>query len=165
MPHSQTQSCADIPGQVYLLAGLTKTLKTFLWEAFSGVYGEGCEPNCIYDNYANIGFLSEEVPRAIWLWFVKPHAMQGDGNFLHPVPLQVMIAQQGECFDEGFSGVGEGVVGSTRVFVLGLYWRGRGGRGRVPSGRARRRPYPSNTTTTPPTPQHQQQQHQQQIKP
>lgn len=90
-PHSG----ADIPGQVYLLSGLAKTLKTFLWEAFGAAYGDGCEPNCIYDNYANIGYLSPEVPRALWLWFVKPIEMQGDGNFLHPLPLQVAIAQNG----------------------------------------------------------------------
>jgi len=82
--------------QVYLLSSFTKTLKTFMWEAFGARYGEGCEPNCIYDNYANIGFFSPEVPRALWIWFVKPVAMQGDGNFLHPIPLQVAIAQNGE---------------------------------------------------------------------
>ena len=40
---------------MYLLAGLAKTLKTFLREAFNAAYGDGCEPDCVYDNYANIG--------------------------------------------------------------------------------------------------------------
>lgn len=70
-------------------------LKTFYLEAFGARYGEGCEPNCMYDNYATVGYLSPDVPRAVWLWFVRPLEMQGDGNFLHPLPLQVAIAQQG----------------------------------------------------------------------
>jgi hypothetical protein len=83
---------------VYLLAKLTATLKTFFSEALDAAYGDGCEPRCMYDNYANVGYLSPEVPRALWLWFVRPAAMTGDGNFLHPVPLQVAIAQNGAFF-------------------------------------------------------------------
>jgi hypothetical protein len=82
--------------QVYLLTQLGKTLKTFLREAFDAGYGEGCEPNCIYDNYANVGYLSPDIPRALWLWFVRPMEAAGDGNFLHPLPLQVAISQIGE---------------------------------------------------------------------
>lgn len=91
-PHSG----ADIPGQVLLLNRFGKTLKTFLMEALGVAYGDGCEPNCMYDNYATVGYLSPEIPRALWLWFVRPMQMSGDGNFLHPLPLQVMISQVGQ---------------------------------------------------------------------
>ncbi|GBF94703.1 amiloride-sensitive amine oxidase [Raphidocelis subcapitata] len=94
--HMRPHSGADLPGQVYLLNTLAKTLKTFFREAFDVGYGENCEPNCAYDNYANVGYLSPEIPRALWLWFVRPTQPNGDGNFLHPLPLQVAIAQQGQ---------------------------------------------------------------------
>ncbi|KAI8472809.1 MAG: copper amine oxidase [Monoraphidium minutum] len=91
-PHSG----ADIPGQIYHLTQMAGKLKTFFWEAFGASYGDGCEPNCMYDNYATVGYLSPEAPRAVWLWFVRPLEMSGDGNFLHPLPFQVAINQKGQ---------------------------------------------------------------------
>lgn len=91
-PHSG----ADIPGQIYHLNKMGTALKTFYWEAFGAVYGDNCEPNCMYDNYATVGYLSENLPRVVWLWFVRPLKMSGDGNYLHPLPLQVAIAQNGQ---------------------------------------------------------------------
>ncbi|KIZ06096.1 hypothetical protein MNEG_1864 [Monoraphidium neglectum] len=91
-PHSG----ADIPGQIYHLTSMAAVLKTFFREAFGAAYGDGCEPNCMYDNYATVGWLSDQIPRAVWLWFVRPLNTASDGNFLHPLPLQVAIAQNGQ---------------------------------------------------------------------
>jgi hypothetical protein len=74
---------------------MAAVLKTFFREAFGAAYGDGCEPNCMYDNYATVGWLSDQIPRAVWLWFVRPLNTASDGNFLHPLPLQVAIAQNG----------------------------------------------------------------------
>lgn len=40
---------------MYLLQTLGKTLRTFMRESMDVGYGENCEPNCIYDNYATVG--------------------------------------------------------------------------------------------------------------
>jgi hypothetical protein len=106
---------------VYLLNGLGKTLKTFFREAMDVGYGEDCEPNCVYDNYANVGYLSPEIPRALWLWFVRPAQPNGDGNFLHPLPLQVAIAQHGDGRRRGREGglMGGFVAGGVRTLHAG----------------------------------------------
>lgn len=71
-------------------------LNMFLKAAFNGYqYGEGCEPKCIGDNYGSYQVLSSEVPRAVYVWFFIPEKPEGDGGYIHPLPLQIMVAGKG----------------------------------------------------------------------
>lgn len=72
-------------------------LNLFLKAAFNGYqYGEGCEPKCIGDNYGSYQYLSSEVPRGIYVWFFIPEKEVGDGGYIHPLPLQILVAGSGE---------------------------------------------------------------------
>jgi hypothetical protein len=72
-------------------------LNLFLKAAFNGYqYGEGCEPKCIGDNYGSYQYLSNDVPRGIYVWFFIPEKEVGDGGYIHPLPLQILVAGSGE---------------------------------------------------------------------
>jgi hypothetical protein len=72
-------------------------LNLFLKAAFNGYqYGEGCEPKCIGDNYGSYQYLSTDVPRGIYVWFFIPEKETGDGGYIHPLPLQILVAGSGE---------------------------------------------------------------------
>jgi hypothetical protein len=88
-------------------------LNLFLKAAFNGYqYGEGCEPKCIGDNYGSYQYLSPEVPRGIYVWFFIPEKDVGDGGYIHPLPLQILVAGSGEVVC--VCGGGKGVNGSSR---------------------------------------------------
>lgn len=83
--------------------GVLQPLNLFLKAAFNGYqYGDGCEPKCIGDNYGSYQYLSKDVPRAIYVWFFIPEKDVGDGGYIHPLPLQVLVSGTGE---EGAEGV------------------------------------------------------------
>lgn len=83
--------------QVISVMGMLQPLNKFLKAAFDGYsYGEGCEPKCIGDNYGAYQWLSDKVPRAIYIWFFMPETEQGDGGYIHPLPLQILVSGTGE---------------------------------------------------------------------
>jgi hypothetical protein len=72
-------------------------LNLFLKAAFNGYsYGENCEPKCIGDNYGAYQWLNDDIQRAIYIWFFMPEAAEGDGGYIHPLPLQVLAAGRSE---------------------------------------------------------------------
>lgn len=72
-------------------------LNEFLKAAFNGyTYGQGCEPKCIGDNYGAYQWLSEKNPRGIYIWFFMPETAEGDGGYIHPLPLQILVSGTGE---------------------------------------------------------------------
>jgi hypothetical protein len=36
------------------------------------------------------------VPRGIYVWFFIPERDVGDGGYIHPLPLQILVAGSGE---------------------------------------------------------------------
>jgi hypothetical protein len=77
-------------------------LNAFIGAAFPGYsYGENCEPKCIGDNYGAYQYLNDDIQRAIYIWFFMPEAAEGDGGYIHPLPLQVLAAGKSECTQHG----------------------------------------------------------------
>lgn len=82
--------------QVISVAQVRQPLNLFLKAAFNGYsYGEGCEPKCIGDNYGAYQYLNNKIQRAIYVWFFMPQRMEGDGGYIHPLPLQILVAGEG----------------------------------------------------------------------
>lgn len=97
VPYSQRpHGVMDQVGQVLAIMQVLAPLNLFLKAAFNGYqYGEGCEPKCIGDNYGSYQYLSPEVPRGIYVWFFIPEKDVGDGGYIHPLPLQILVAGSG----------------------------------------------------------------------
>jgi hypothetical protein len=96
-------------------------LNLFLKAAFNGYqYGEGCEPKCIGDNYGAFQHLSSDIPRAVYVWFFIPERAEGDGGYIHPLPLQVMVAGRGAVVG-GWRG--RCVLGLARALCAGRWQR------------------------------------------
>uniref|UniRef100_A0A383VT45 Amine oxidase n=1 Tax=Tetradesmus obliquus TaxID=3088 RepID=A0A383VT45_TETOB len=94
VPYNQRpHGVMDQVGQVIAIMKVYEQLNLFLKAAFNGYsYGESCEPKCIGDNYGAYQWLSDDIQRAIYIWFFMPEAAEGDGGYIHPLPLQVLAA-------------------------------------------------------------------------
>uniref|UniRef100_A0A383WJJ4 Amine oxidase n=1 Tax=Tetradesmus obliquus TaxID=3088 RepID=A0A383WJJ4_TETOB len=94
VPYNQRpHGVMDQVGQVIALTKVYEQLNAFIGAAFPGYsYGESCEPKCIGDNYGAYQWLSDDIQRAIYIWFFMPEAAEGDGGYIHPLPLQVLAA-------------------------------------------------------------------------
>eukprot|EP00882_Tetradesmus_deserticola_P006545 GHRQ01006887.1.p1 GENE.GHRQ01006887.1~~GHRQ01006887.1.p1 ORF type:complete len:732 (+),score=281.45 GHRQ01006887.1:152-2347(+) len=94
VPYNQRpHGVMDQVGQVIALMKVYQQLNAFIGAAFPGYsYGEGCEPKCIGDNYGAYQYLNDDIQRAIYVWFFMPQSLEGDGAYIHPLPLQVLAA-------------------------------------------------------------------------
>eukprot|EP00878_Enallax_costatus_P007873 GHUV01008238.1.p1 GENE.GHUV01008238.1~~GHUV01008238.1.p1 ORF type:complete len:438 (+),score=96.12 GHUV01008238.1:182-1495(+) len=97
VPYNQRpHGVMDQVGQVISVMKVLQPLNQFLKAAFGGYsYGDGCEPKCIGDNYGSYQWLSDKVPRAIYVWFFMPEAAEVDGGYIHPLPLQILVSGTG----------------------------------------------------------------------
>lgn len=95
--HVPYAAAALLCSQVIAIMKVYEPLNLFLKAAFNGYsYGENCEPKCIGDNYGAYQYLNDDVQRGIYIWFFMPEKAEGDGGYIHPLPLQILVAGKSE---------------------------------------------------------------------